>query len=87
MQFIGPVGYSAHFSVFLYIFDFMKSIVITPKNQEELKFVSELLKKHGISSRILTEDQKEEIGMSILLNEADRKDLVPEEKIMEKLNS
>jgi hypothetical protein len=65
----------------------MKSIVITPKNQSELKFVAELLKKLGISSRILSEEQKEDIGLSILMNESNRDDLVTEKEVMDKLNS
>jgi hypothetical protein len=65
----------------------MKSIVITPKNESELKFVSELLKKLGISSRVLSEEQKEDIGLLILMNEANRNDLVSEEEVMAKLRS
>ena len=65
----------------------MKSIVITPKSQSELKFVSDLLKKPGISSKVLSEETKEDIGLSILMNEAKTDELVSEEKIMKKLNS
>ena len=65
----------------------MKSIVITPKNQSELKFISELLKKLGISTRVLTEEMKEDIGLAILMNETNTDKLVSEEEIMKKLNS
>jgi hypothetical protein len=65
----------------------MKSIVITPKNQTELNFISELLKKLGISSRILSDESKEDIGLSILLNEVDKEDFVSEKEVMDKLNS
>lgn len=65
----------------------MKSIVITPKSQSELKFVSELLGKLGISSKVLSEETKEDIGLSILMNEAKTDELVSEKEIMDKLNS
>ena len=65
----------------------MKSIVITPKDANELKFVSELLKKLGISSRVLNEEEQEDIGMSILMEKVDRTSKVSKEEIMKKLNS
>ena len=65
----------------------MKSIVITPRNQSELKFVTELLKKLGISTRVLSDEEKEDIGLSILMNEARTDELVSEEEIMDKLKS
>lgn len=65
----------------------MKSIVITPKDARELKFVSELLKKLGINSRVLNEEEKEDIGMSVLMEEVDRSSKVSKEEIMKKLTS
>jgi len=65
----------------------MKSIVVTPKNQSELKFISKLLKKLGISARILSDEIKEDIGLSILMDEADKEDFVSEKEIMYKLKS
>ena len=65
----------------------MKSIVITPKNQTELKFISDLLKKLGVSSHIISDELKEDIGLTILMNEADRNDLVSEDEIINKLKS
>lgn len=65
----------------------MKTIIVTPKNDSELKFISELLKKLGVSSRILTQSDKEDIGMSILMHEVNRKEKVSESEIMKKLKS
>jgi hypothetical protein len=65
----------------------MKSIVITPKDARELKFVSELLDKLGISSRVLTEEDKEDIGLSVLMEKVDRTSKVSRETIMKKLSS
>jgi intein/homing endonuclease len=65
----------------------MKSIVITPKDDRELKFVSELLKKLGINSRVLSEEEQEDVGMSILMGEVDRSSKVSKAEIIKKLNS
>jgi len=65
----------------------MKSIVITPKDARELKFVSELLEKLGISSHVLTEEDKEDIGLSVLMEQVDRTSKVSRETIMKKLSS
>ncbi|MFC0771328.1 hypothetical protein [Terrimonas alba] len=44
----------------------MKALVITPKDDNEFKFLSDLLKKLGINSSSLTQDELEDIGMSKL---------------------
>ena len=41
----------------------MKALVITPKNDNEFKFVADLLKKLGVSSSTLSEDELEDIGV------------------------
>lgn len=43
----------------------MNPLVINPKSKLELKFISDLLAKLGISSYALTEDEIEDFGMSI----------------------
>jgi len=52
----------------------MESIVISPKNRSELNFVHELLNKLKISSKVLSEENKEDIGLSLLMKQVDRKD-------------
>jgi hypothetical protein len=47
----------------------MKSIVITPQNNDELKAVSSFLKLLKIKSQILSDSQKEEIGLWTLIQE------------------
>lgn len=63
----------------------MSSIVIRPKNPEELKFISQLLKKLGVQSKVLSEEELEDIGLSILLKEVDRKETVSEKTVLNKL--
>ncbi|RKQ42633.1 hypothetical protein BXY85_3244 [Roseivirga pacifica] len=64
----------------------MSSIVINPKSSEELKFISELLKKLGVKSKVLSDEDSEDLGLALLMREADRTETVSEEEIMSKLN-
>ncbi len=74
------------FASFFYIYT-MSSIVINPKDESELKFVSELLQKHGVKSKVLSDEEQEDLGLSMLMKEADRTEIVSEEEVFSKLNS
>ncbi len=63
----------------------MKAMVITPKNQSEFKFINDLLKKLGISSATMTEEELEDIGLSKLLKTVDKSKKVSKKSIMQKL--
>jgi hypothetical protein len=63
----------------------MNSIVINPKDQGEFDFISKLLKKMGIKSKVLSEEEMEDIGLSLLLREINRSETVSEEEIKKKL--
>jgi len=65
----------------------MKPVLVTPKNEAERKFLSDLLKKLGISSRIMTEEEAEDIGLSLLLKKVDRTKKVNRSVILKKLSS
>ena len=65
----------------------MKALVITPKNSNEFKFVSELLKKLGVGTSALSQDELEDIGMSKLLHEVDKTKKVSRSDIMKKLSA
>ena len=62
----------------------MQSVVITPKNPNELKFLSNLLHKLGITSQILSSEEMEDIGMSMLLKKVDRSKKVSKGSIIKK---
>ena len=64
----------------------MKSIVITPKDMKELNFVSELLQKMGISSTVLSEEEKEDAGVLVLMQEAIRNDTFSSQDIISKFS-
>jgi len=63
----------------------MNTIIVQPKTKEEMQLVSDLLKKMRISSKVLTEEEQEDIGLVMLMKQADRSEKVPRNIIMEKL--
>ena len=63
----------------------MQSIIITPKSFSEHRFVSELLKKLNVSLRVISEDEKEDMGLSLLMKKVDRTKKVSRDTIMKKL--
>ena len=65
----------------------MKAIVITPKNNNEFKFIADLLKKLGVGSSFLTEEELEDIGLSKMLHSVDKTKKVSRSEIMKKLTA
>ncbi|MCF0049794.1 hypothetical protein MUK70_29845 [Dyadobacter chenwenxiniae] len=63
----------------------MESILINPRNSEELKLLSDFLEKSNITSKILSEEQLEDAGLTMLMRETDRSQKVSREEIMQKL--
>ena len=64
----------------------MDSLLITPKNADDLKLLIELLQRLKMNVKVLTEEQKEELGLTLLMQEADRNDKVDREEIIKKLS-
>lgn len=65
----------------------MTSVLINPKTKEELQFISDLLKKLGIESSKLTDEEKEDIGLTKAILKADRKKKVSKSEVMKKLSA
>ena len=65
----------------------MTTLLITPKNNAELKFISEFLRKIGVAAKPLNEDEKEEMGLAILMKQANRNHKVSRATIMKKLRT
>ena len=65
----------------------MKALVITPKNDHEFKFISDLLEKLGVSSSALSQEELEDINMSKLLRGIDKSKKVSRAEIMKKLSA
>lgn len=65
----------------------MNGFLISTKTPSEYKFLYDLLKKLGIQNTPLSEDDIEDLGMSVLLKNVDRTKKVSREKVMKKLRS
>lgn len=63
----------------------MESVIITPKNKKEFEFVTELLTKLKIQNKKLSLTEKEDLGLSLLMRDVDRRKKVSEKIIMKKL--
>jgi len=66
---------------------YMETIVVQAANAEELKLIEEFLKKHKLKSRILTDDDKEDIVFGKLIEETDYKETIPTDAFIKKLRS
>jgi len=64
----------------------MDSLLITPKNSGDLKLILDLLQRLKMKVQILTEEQKEDLGLALLMQEADREEKVSRDEIIEKLS-
>lgn len=65
----------------------MTTLLVTPKNNTELKFIEELLHKMGVATKPLSDDEKEEMGLAFLMKQANRNHKVSRETIMKKLKT
>ena len=65
----------------------MKAMVITPRSQTEFKFINDLLKKLGILTATMTEEELEDVGLSKMLKAVDKTKKVSRESIMQKLKA
>ncbi len=65
----------------------MDALLIIPKDKTEMLFISELLKKIKVDTKILTVDQKEYLGLVQLMKKVDRTQKVSRDKVMNKLSS
>ncbi|MEQ8687252.1 MAG: hypothetical protein RIF36_15575 [Imperialibacter sp.] len=63
----------------------MSSIVVNPKSEKELQFISELLQKLGVDSKVLSDEDAEDLGLSMLMKDVDRSDFASEDEVMSKL--
>ncbi len=64
----------------------MESLLITPGNKKEMAIILNFIEKMKVRSRLLSQDDLEDIGMAYLMNQADKDDKVAEEEILRELN-
>jgi hypothetical protein len=64
----------------------MDSILVNPKDEKELQLLSELFSKMKIQSKILTNEEKEDIIFADMMRDVDRNEKVSREEVMGKLS-
>lgn len=65
----------------------MKALVIAPRNDNEFKFITDLLKKLGVNSSALSYEELEDIGMSKLMRGIDKTKKSTRTEVMKKLSA
>jgi len=65
----------------------MNPIVINPKDPNEFQFLKSLLEKLGVKSKVLSDEDMEDLGMAVLMKDTDRSDRVSEADVLNKLKS
>ena len=63
----------------------MEIAILQTADKTDLKLLTEIARKMGIMITVLSEHEKEEVGMSLLMRQADRSEKVSREEIMNKL--
>ncbi len=63
----------------------MDALIIKSKNRSDLKLIKDLVKKMGLESKSLSEEEIEDLGLTILMKQADRTETVSRETVMRKL--
>ena len=60
----------------------METLIVTVKDKNELQLVSDMLKKMRITAKKLSDDDREDIGLSKLMRQADRSEKVSRDQVM-----
>lgn len=63
-------------------FILMESVIITPKNESQLSELKKFIASSHLEAKVLSDEDKEDIGLQILMSEADMNDLVSEDEVM-----
>ena len=63
----------------------MKTLVITPKDNEDFNFLSELLKKLGFEPHIIYDEDNEDMGLLKAMLREKKGEYVTEEEVMKTL--
>lgn len=65
----------------------MKTILIQPTTEAELKLIQDFLREHNFKSRVLSEENKEDIVLSKMMEETDYADVVNTADFLQQLRS
>jgi hypothetical protein len=62
----------------------MEALLVQPKNAEELALLQSMLKKMSIGNRVISIEDKEDFGLLMLMQKADRSKRVSRDTVMKK---
>lgn len=65
----------------------MGTLIVTTEKQSDLKLLNDLVKRLGFNSKVLTDEDKEDVGLLKAMIEGRKSKLVSKSIIMDKLNS
>lgn len=60
----------------------MESLIVTPADEEELALVKAVLKKMNLKTRVITDEEKEDMGLAYLMSQADRSRTISRQEVM-----
>jgi hypothetical protein len=63
----------------------METIVVQPSSDEELKLLKEFLQKSHIKNRVLSEENKEDLVLGLMMQETDYNDTVDANEFIKQL--
>ena len=63
----------------------METLIVTLKDKNEMQLVSDMLKKMKIEAKKLSEEDREDIGLSKLMKQANRSEKVSRDQVMKSL--
>jgi hypothetical protein len=66
-------------------FDTMETLLVQPKNEQELRLLQSLLLKMNIGNTVISVEDKEDLGLLLLMQKADRSKRVSRKTVMQKL--
>ena len=64
----------------------METLLVTVKDRNEMQLVSDMLKKMRITTKRLSEEEHEDLGLSKLMKQAKRTEKVSRDQVMKTLN-
>jgi len=63
----------------------MNTIIVQPKTKAEMQLISDMLKKMRVASKVLNDEEREDLGLAMLMRQANRNEKVSRNKVIDKL--
>jgi hypothetical protein len=63
----------------------MNTIIVQPSSRQEQQLLTSLFKRMGVKAKLLSEEDKEDLGLAGMMRKADRKQKVSKSEVMKKL--